>query len=397
LKAGPAIAVVSMGAESPFGTGLHAAWSGLLNEVVTPTRIARFDLGEGVIANAIQSPHIVGSKRVLQMARSCAREAMGTADEVCPNWVSGRIGLYLATAHGEEEPVRLYSDALAYGDGTDRNLTAEQRSGLKTENLIHELASELALADAYQITVSAACASANLAISFAYMDLKSSFVDAAIVVCVDALCRASQAGFSLIGALASESIRPFCLDRTGTVISEGAAAFILVAEHIASATTEHVLIEGFGVSSDAFHQIHPDPSGLGIESAITLALRSAQLRSEEIDAIFVHGSGTRQNDAAESAAISRCFPRRTLFGCGTKAALGHTMGAAGAFGLLAAVRSLQTQVLPPTPGCLPVDESCPLDLHQTSGGRLITMRHLLNNAYGFGGINCVLAIGRGAQ
>ncbi len=120
------------------------------------------------------------------------------------------------------------------------------------------------------------------------------------------------------------------------------------------------------------------------------ALADARLTADDIGYVNAHGTGTRANDRAESAALGTVFPGGVAVSS-TKGAHGHLMGASGAVELLACIAALRDGRLPPTTGWRLADPDCPLDL-VTGAPRRARVRACLSNAFAFGGLNAVLAL-----
>jgi 3-oxoacyl-[acyl-carrier-protein] synthase II len=74
--------------------------------------------------------------------------------------------------------------------------------------------------------------------------------------------------------------------------------------------------------------------------------------------------------------------------------VGHSMGAAAGLSAVCAIKTLETGMIPPTPGCEPLEPGCPVNLSETaqSAG---SVRLVLNNAYGFGGLNSSVVFAHG--
>ena len=69
------------------------------------------------------------------------------------------------------------------------------------------------------------------------------------------------------------------------------------------------------------------------------------------------------------------------------------MGAGGVTELIACVKALETGLLPPNLGFTAADEACPLPL-VTEIGRRASFHAAMSNAFGFGGQNSSLIVGR---
>jgi hypothetical protein len=141
------------------------------------------------------------------------------------------------------------------------------------------------------------------------------------------------------------------------------------------------------------HVVVPRTMSAGAERAIRAALRNAGAAPEDIDAVVAHGTGTRLNDNAEAAALVRVLGDRvaTVPLTAPKAAIGHTLGAAGAFGAVIGAQMLRSGVVPPTINYETPDPDCPV--HVVAGEPLASApRTVLTNAFAFGGQNAVVVL-----
>ena len=207
-------------------------------------------------------------------------------------------------------------------------------------------------------TVDGACASSLLAIATACSALKSGDVDIAIAGGVDlSLDPFELAGFSRLGALATEKMRVFDVHSSGFWPGEGCGMVVLMRHQdaLAQQHTSYALIRGWGISSDGQGGLtRPEASGQ------RLALRRAYERSGYgIDSVTYfegHGTGTAIGDTTELQALSRARheasvqKNRAAVGS-IKANIGHTKAAAGVAGLIKAAMAVHAKVLPPTTGC----------------------------------------------
>lgn len=188
--------------------------------------------------------------------------------------------------------------------------------------------------------------------------------------------------------------RPFDTGRDGFVIAEGAATLVLEELGHAERRGATILAEvlGYGASADGVHITLPAPGGAGGVRAARRALEKAGISPAEVDHINAHATSTAEGDLAELAAF------RTLFGehareisiTATKSAIGHTLGAAGAIGSVAAIMAMREGCAPPTLNLTDPDPGIG-DLDCTPlRARARSMDVALVNAFGFGGQNSAL-------
>ncbi|WP_456377059.1 beta-ketoacyl-[acyl-carrier-protein] synthase family protein [Thiolapillus sp.] len=245
-------------------------------------------------------------------------------------------------------------------------------------------------------TLSSACASSNHAVAQAVLMIRSGMVDLAIAGGADApFTYGLLKSWEALRVLSPDTCRPFSADRKGLVLGEGAGMVVLESlEHARRrGAVIHALISGIGMSADASHIT--DPSSEGAARAMQAALDDAALAAEEVAYINAHGTGTRQNDPSETAAIRQVFGNHAgkLLVSSSKSMHGHALGAAGAIELIATVLSLKQGLIPPTANFTSAGEGCDLDY---VANRSLEMEydHALSNSFAFGGLNAVLAVSR---
>ena len=182
--------------------------------------------------------------------------------------------------------------------------------------------------------------------------------------------------------------RPFDKNRSGFVLSEGAAILVLEEEEHAKARGAGIICElaGYGGASDGYHITAPEPEGRGATRAISAALDNSQMEKEDIAYINAHGTSTPMNDKVESLVVKRMFNGngRSVPVSSTKSMTGHLGGAAGALEALVCAKVVETGWMPPTINYDTPDPECDIDVvpwepRQTGGGAV------LSNSFGFGG------------
>ena len=242
-------------------------------------------------------------------------------------------------------------------------------------------------------SVSSACASATHAIGQAFHMVRSGSVTCAVTGGAEAsLTFGAMKGWEAMRIMSPDTCRPFSKDRKGMLIGEGAAIVVLETLDHARSRGADILAEiaGFGMSADSKDLTAPDVNGM--TRAISAALADAALPPDMIDYVNAHGTGTTANDHAETVALHQSFGvlARQLAVSSTKSVIGHTLGAAGALELVAAIMAIRDGVVPPTMNYLGADPECDLD-YVPNEARHKSVRAILNNSFAFGGLNAVLA------
>jgi 3-oxoacyl-[acyl-carrier-protein] synthase I len=244
--------------------------------------------------------------------------------------------------------------------------------------------------DGAALAVSTACSSSAKVFGTAARMVAAGLCDAAIVGGADSLCLTTLYGFQSLGLLSSRPCRPFDANRDGISIGEG-AAFVLLERPDSRAIADSVCLLGVGESSDAHHMSAPHPQGLGARMAMQHALEQAQLPSEAIQYINLHGTGTKSNDETEAKAVSEVFGSSVPCSS-TKGWTGHTLGACGAIEAVIAALVVESGLLPGSMHTRELDASMGLNYLIDGASRRADI--VMSNAFGFGGTNCSLVLGR---
>jgi 3-oxoacyl-[acyl-carrier-protein] synthase II len=404
-----------MGAVTPLGNNVEEFWQRLCASECGIDTITHFDASPyqvriaAEVRNLTPPPQIEASSlkrlaRFALLALSAALEAWQQSGlaylqtQIDPY----QIGVLVGSTHGGEECLI---------EGLGHILCGEPRA--VSPRMISRMLGNMAavhIARQFHLhgpscALAAACASGAQAIGEAAEIIRRG--DAIAMLCGGT--EACLTPLTLVGDLASRALstrnaepqkacRPFDISRDGFVLGEGAGILVLEEYGHAQArgATIYAEIAGYGCTIDAFHETRPHQEGIHLAQAIRQALRKAELQPSELDAVFAHATGTPQGDLAETAALKLALgdalPQIPIVAL--KAAVGHALAAAGAIQVIAGVKALVTQVLPPTLNVEERDPGCG-DLWIVPEACERRMRSVLLNASGFGGHNVGLVLERG--
>ncbi|MBI3881407.1 MAG: beta-ketoacyl synthase chain length factor [Verrucomicrobia bacterium] len=240
------------------------------------------------------------------------------------------------------------------------------------------------------LAISTACSSGALAIAAAAELIMAGEADVMLAGGADSLSRMTWGGFHSLLLVDTAGCRPFDAGRAGMSLGEGAAVLVLEAEETARRRGAKILarLTGWGASCDAHHATAPHPEGAGALAAMQSALRRAGLEPAAIGYVNAHGTGTRDNDLAESKALKQLFGDRVPPFSSTKRYFGHSLAASGAIEAVVCIEALRRQLLPPNPGFGKMDPA--IGLAPVTELRSEKLTHVMSNSFGFGGNNAAL-------
>jgi 3-oxoacyl-[acyl-carrier-protein] synthase II len=247
------------------------------------------------------------------------------------------------------------------------------------------------------LSIETACAASCHGVGEAFRLIRDDVADAMITGGTEAVITPlALSGFCAMSALTTrndepeKASRPFDLNRDGFVMGEGAG--ILILEEMNSALERGVDIyaelAGYGMSGDAYHVSAPDPDGIGAIQCMSMAVKDAEMKPEDIDYINAHGTSTKLNDESETKAIKEVFGDHAykMAVSSTKSMTGHLLGGAGGVASVYTVLAIKHGVMPPTINYETPDPECDLD-YIPNKARTGKVRTAMVNAFGFGGTN----------
>ncbi|GGN42680.1 beta-ketoacyl-[acyl-carrier-protein] synthase family protein [Streptomyces kronopolitis] len=191
--------------------------------------------------------------------------------------------------------------------------------------------------------------------------------------------------------------RPFDTARNGFVMGEGAGVIVLESAEHAAKRGARVYAEavGQGISADSHDIVQPEPSGNGIAHALQNLLQATDLDPAEVVHVNAHATSTPQGDLAELKALRKVFGDDVdhMAVSATKSMTGHLLGGAGGIETVASILALYHRVAPPTINLDELDPEVDGDIVRGEPRKLRAEGRIaaLNDSFGFGGHNVVLA------
>ena len=378
--------IAGMGAICAAGSNVESGFNAIRNGLDNIKPLTLFDSGlktTPVCAQIREDIDLLykGKYRTLSLAMIAAQEAMS----VLQNHDGMRLGIIASTTVGGISVTeRIYEqfkkDPQIKIDS--RSLALHEPTVLSAEICKHFNGSGFH-------TISTACSTGLHAIGIAKRFIENDTYDACLAVGADALSLLTIRGFASLTLLDSNGCRPFDKRRAGISLGEGAAAMLLTSDKFLHRCSGKIFakISGWGATADAFHMTAPHPEGDGAARAIKSALCEAAITPEQIDLVVTHGTATPDNDKAEVKAMRSVMPQLPPF-CSMKRTLGHTLAASGILEAVFAVKALQNNLIPPTPGFELFDEEIGVTPAKSDTSK--ELHHVLKNSFGFGGNNAVV-------
>ena len=124
------------------------------------------------------------------------------------------------------------------------------------------------------------------------------------------------------------------------------------------------------------------------------ALADAGIDASEIGYVNAHGTATNKGDTVETGAIKSVFGDKLPYVSSTKGATGHMMGAGGITETIACVKAIETGVIPPTINLNEIDPECEGIDFVPNTAKKADIRYAMSNAFGFGGQNSSIIVGK---
>jgi 3-oxoacyl-[acyl-carrier-protein] synthase II len=392
------VLVTGLGVVSSIGLGRDAFFRALVAGQSGISPVESFDttsLGRGYAGEVkafSAKDHLTAAElrrtgRCSAMTLAAARMALADAG-LTPDELRGpRTAVVIGTTMGEANLIaELDRGWIQHGPkGIKRALLPKYGSTLLAIHVARAVGAE-----GMVLTLPAACAAGNYAISFAADYIRAGGADVVVTGAADLVQELQFSGFVRLAAMATSRCQPFDLNRQGLILGEGAALLVLESEAHAVRRNARAQAEvgGCGISCDAYHITRPHPDAVGSIVAMRSALKNSGLSPADVDFVNAHGTGTRANDPAESKVMREVFGDRRVPITSIKSMTGHCMGASSALEAAACVMTIETGIYPPTISYETPDPECDVDV-VANVARRGKADVVLNNSLAFGGYNAV--------
>jgi 3-oxoacyl-[acyl-carrier-protein] synthase II len=329
--------------------------------------------------------------RASRLAIPAVREALAEAGLLDAEGRSAKTNLPFS--------VSTTAGAMGLGENFLRAIRERRRTGLLADvarYLPHQQVLDIQQALGFSgpsIIVANACASGANALGHAAEMVATGAADCVLAGGFEALTELVFVGFDCLQATTTDRCRPFDLHRSGLLLGEAAAFLVLESEEHAQRRGAAPLcrLSGYGHTTDFFHLTQPEPTGTVLAEVMRAAAAQRDITPDKIGYINAHGTATPINDVAEAKAYAAFFGE-ALPGArisSTKAAIGHTLGAAGAIEALFAIEALRTGRLPVQLNLRdPIPEIAPALV--TAPEKHLNLAHVMSVNLGFGGSNAAL-------
>ena len=291
------------------------------------------------------------------------------------------------TVGGMDKSEQYYFD---YLDGDTRNDYIKTHDcGATTENIANYFGKFSMVT-----SISTACSSAANAIILGANLIRSGKAEIVVVGGCECITKFHLNGFNSLMILDHSQCKPFDSNRAGLNLGEGAAYIVLETSESARRRNVKVraLLSGYGNSCDAFHQTASSDDGEGAYLAMQKALALAGLKSNDIDYVNAHGTGTPNNDMSESQALLRVFGNQIPPISSTKGLTGHTTSASGSVEAVICILALENGFFPVNYGWGTPMENGITPINEMVSNQ--TLNHIMCNSFGFGGNDSCLIISR---
>ena len=401
-----------MGLVAPNGIGIETFWNSLVHGRSGVRKITRFDPSSypcqvAAEVNDFDPTNFMDPKTAKRLARfaqfALAAARMAVADSglnlrpVDPH----RVGVIMGTGIGGGECQEIeHIVFMEKGIKRISPLVAVMGCSHSAAGII---SCEMGIKGP-NTTISSGCTSGLDAIYSAYNAIRLGDADIMITGAGEAPITPYMVAVFCAAGLLSKSngeptntVKPFDVDGSGTVLGEGGAFLVLEDSRSALRRKARIYGEilGYASGNDAYSIFSIDPGGEVTSIVMKRALESARLKPEEIDYINAHGNGAPEYDLNETVAIKKVFGEWAyrIPVTSIKPVTGQSFSVTGILQAATCFLAVNHGIIPPTLNHTTPKATCDLD-YVPGHFRKGVVNHALMNSLGYGGGHTVIIVGK---
>lgn len=368
--------IAAAGVVSPHGVGRVALAGGLAETRIALTRRHFAGLGETCVGGCDSIGSIPGEDRAITLLAPCMEELRVGWSRLAEHIPPRQRGVCAATSKGA---LLLYIE--------DPSHAHDHFLDLLPDAPARHLARSLNATGPIQALVGA-CATGLHNILRAAEWIADGRAEIAVAGSTEAtLTPMYLSSFAKLGALSRTGCHPFDHRQCGFLAGEGAGLVVLASEPaLHRANLQPIArISSWANLAEAFHQTGTKSDGRHVLRLLEMTLARARRAPEEVDLLHAHGTGTRQNDRAEAAALRQLYQKGRMPAVfSAKGAIGHLMGAAGSVEFIQCLECLTRGMLPGTAGFERAAAGCG-EINVLTDTQSAPVRRVLKWNLGFGG------------
>mgnify|MGYP002625506592 CR=1 FL=1 len=402
------VVVTGLGCVSPVGNTVEETWSALKagkSGIATITHYdpAPFKVKYAAEVKNFNADDFMDTKAARKMARfskyavAAAKQALDDSGLFGNKDVLEDTAVYLGVGIGGFEVTE--SSLRSYVDSNMQRVPPMTIPLLIPNEASANIAMLFGLHGATH-TVATACASGTDAIGNAFDEIRNGRYDVILAGGAESTQNGfANLSFAVLQALSSKwadepskASRPFDKQRDGFVMGEGGTILVLEEYEHAKARGAKIYAEvaGYGASTDGYHLTAPNPDGICGAKCMTIAMKDAGIKPEDVTYYNAHGTSTHLNDSGETKMLHLAFgdAAQKLHISSTKSMTGHCLGNAGSLEALICVKAITEGFIPPTINLDEPDVEGGCDLNYTPNkGIDMPVDVAMSANFGFGGHN----------
>lgn len=345
------IVITGLGAVSPFGVGIDRFAEGMFSGENCIGEITRFagnekpaygcEVRDFAPQEFIPLMEIRKSDAISRYAIAASKLAAMDAGLEYGKELNQRYGVILGTCLGGIDSTEEFHRSLV----NDPELS---NPSLFPYTVLNQSTGQICLHLKYggvSSTVSAAQASGQVAIGYAYQLLKEGRADVILAGGAEYLSEIIYTGYNLLNKLSPDpELRPFDTNKSGLLLGEGCGIVVLERMEHALARNARIYAEVMGYSlTHGQGKKAVQAQSRSMEEVLT----EAKVAKEDVDFV-VASAHSSDFDDLECAAVDQTFGGSPVAISSIKSMIGEGLGAGGAWNVICGVLAMEHQKIPGT-------------------------------------------------